>query len=289
MNNSLPFSALFRGLVFTCLACFWSACSNESPDEEQPDKSNRPTIQFSMLGDTASFQDSVISLSEKRKNKKDTSQVSQIIFSFPQIKQFAKKTVKDSLNVAILKMMLLNESGEIAYTSLSERQANFIEEYETNKADMAAFGGDFDMKWFCEVKIEVVLNTPNLLTLRFFEANFTGGAHANMCTRYLNFNMQTGQKIENKELFVENAGFEQQLLPVAEAKFKQFIQARELSPDEFQFEEGAFPMTQNIAVGQKGLILSYDPYELGAFALGSIELEIPYEEIYPILNKKLLR
>ncbi len=289
MNQFFTFSLPFRVLFVAYFVCFLSACADENTDENQSEFLSRPAIQFSMQGDTAAFQDTIIALSEKTKNKKDTAQVTKIEFSFPQIKNFYKKNIKDSLNTAILQMMLLNEFGEIAYSSLAERQANFIEEYETNKADMAAFGGDFDMKWFCEVKIEVLLNTPNLLSLRFFEANFTGGAHANMCTRYVNFDMKTGQKIEIKQIFVENLSFEQKISPIAEAKFKKLLLEKELSIDEFQFDAGTFPVTQNIAIGQKGLILSYDPYELGAFSLGSIELEIPYEEIYPILNKKLLR
>ena len=289
MNNFQPLFSPFRSFFSLFLLWLLSACATDAPDKPRPDKSERPTIRFAMQGDTARYQDSILALSEKKKSRKDTSQLTQIIFSFPQIKNFSKKGVKDSLNAAILKMMLLNEFGEIAHSSLQARQVNFISEYETNKADMAAFGGDFDIKWFCEVKIQVLLNTPNLLTLRFFEANFTGGAHANMATRYLNFDMNTGQKIAISQLFAENVNYEKPLLSVAEAKFKQFIQTRELSPDEFEFEQGAFPMSQNIAVGKKGLILSYDPYELGAFALGVIELEITYEEIYPILNKKLLR
>jgi hypothetical protein len=169
---------------------------------------------------------------------------------------------------------------------------NFIEEYKTYADDMKVDGlPSFEMKWNCEVRIGVLMNTNNLLSLSYFESNFTGGAHANATTRYLNFDLRTGKQIELKDVLKANtlAEIQTKIYPTAEQLFYKHTDALGIPREEILFPNGNFYLPTDFALTPEGLLFAYNPYEIAAYATGVIELLIPYSEVYNQLNMSTLQ
>lgn len=282
---------LLRAAFVATLAGGSTACNqdNTANNGNQTDSlsTNQLTLKFDMSGDTAAYQDTVLFRTEGNKPLREDADVSKIVLSFPRFDKFPNTNVRDTLNRAIQRLMLLDEFGDIAYKSLQQRMTDFINDYESSKIEMAGLGAEFDAKWTCEVSIKVLLNTPNLLSLQFYESNFTGGAHANYTTRYLNYDLRTGKQLQLSDVLIAN--YTEQLRPIAELKFQQVVSAMELSASDFEFEDGTFTLPRNFAITRTGLLFSYDPYELGAFSMGTIAFEVPYGDIFPLLNREVLK
>lgn len=214
--------------------------------------------------------------------------ITKIVFTFPKVDSFSKASIKDSINSIVQNLLLQDVVGELRYENVEGRMSEFLEEYKEHKTEMLDFGLP-SMNWVFEMKIDVLLNSSSLLSLRINQLEFTGGAHANSLTNYLTIDLRTGKILDLEELFIDD--FEQKLLSISEATFKRRVNLdldTNLVDTHYEFSEGTFMLPPNFSVGAKGLHFHYNPYDLGAFALGAISFEIPYLEILPIIDTNIL-
>ena len=80
----------------------------------------------------------------------------------------------------------------------------------------------------------------------------------------------------------------QQLTGLAEKKFREMKNMGEtdsLKDAGFWFDGNKFALSENFGVTETGLLFFYNPYEIAPWAMGSTELEIPFEEIQTLLKK----
>lgn len=214
--------------------------------------------------------------------------LTKIVFSYPWVDSFSQTSIKDSVNAIVQNLLLQDVVGELQYDDLETRMLEFLEEYKEHRKEMLEFqlpSGN----WVFEMKIDVLLNRPSLLSLRVNQLEFTGGAHANSWANYLTIDLGTGQVLNLKELFVEN--FEPTLLAISEAAFKRSLDLdldTNLVDTQYEFSTGTFMLPPNFSVGAEGLHFYYNPYDLGAFALGAISFEVPYQEILSIIDTNVL-
>lgn len=214
--------------------------------------------------------------------------ITKILFAFPEIDSFSETRIKDSINIIIQNLLLGDVVGELRYESVESRMLEFMTDYKENKKEMLEFqlpSGN----WVFEMKIDVLLNRPSLLSLRVSQLEFTGGAHANSWTNYLTIDLETGKVLRLEELFIDN--FEEQLLTISEAAFRRTVNLdadTSLVETHYEFATGAFMLPPNFSVGAKGLHFYYNPYDLGPFALGVISFDIPYREILSIIDTTVL-
>ncbi|NJK29927.1 MAG: DUF3298 domain-containing protein [Acaryochloris sp. SU_5_25] len=86
-------------------------------------------------------------------------------------------------------------------------------------------------------------------------------------------------------------GYAPKLNTIAE---KHFRQVRKLAANEslnragFWFEKDQFQVNANFAIAPQGLILFFNPYEIGPYVLGSTEIQIPYIELQTLIKDKTL-
>lgn len=241
--------------------------------------------------DTAYYTDQILFKSDSDVDTVDaeTEDVTKIVLSFPMIDSFSNSKTKDTINQVIKKLLLLDEAGDMAFSSVKARMDDFIKDYQEDQKDMADLGMEFSMKWSCEVIIKILLNSHETMSLSIFESNFTGGAHANSWTRLLNFDMKTGDRLRLSDFLVED--YQNELLPIAEDYFKESVDlptSVDLAATDFEFESGEFELPKNFAITSKGILFLYNPYEVGAFAMGTFEFLVPYQKIYHLVDKERL-
>lgn len=284
MKINSPIIALLLGF------CVWVSCSNDNTVENGETNLTNPAdirYQIMMQGDTALYHIEEVYKLEDNSKDYQKENITKIIFSYPLIDSFKIPSIKDSVNLLIKNTTLTNAIDGIIYKTLQDCMEEFISDYKSLKKEMKDFGLPYNLNWFLEFKIDVLFNSPSLMSLRINKLEFTGGAHANPWTGYISIDMRTGKKVNLDELLLNPN--DTILLALGE---KYFRKSTGLSPDtnlletHYEFNTGSFKLPDNFSVGKTGLSFHYNTYDLGPYSMGTLSFEIPYHELIAMIDKK---
>ena len=146
---------------------------------------------------------------------------------------------------------------------------------ELNSINTAFQNGDYQSDlWQETVNMTPVLNRSNVLVLRMNTTQFAGGS-PQLFNYYLNFDLETGRKLELKDLL--RPGYQKELIPI-------FIESLKISNYDFSFEFSLddFTISDNFFIQSDGLYLVYRGSDLGVL-VQIIEIRIPYEYLQELL------
>ncbi len=133
---------------------------------------------------------------------------------------------------------------------------------------------------FMETTYQVTNGTHGLLSILFRVADYwSGAAHPNQYFRVMNFNLIAGKEIMLADLFLPGSNFIQSIADYCIADLKK--------QDRLMFEAGAQPEAvnyQNWNITPEGLQISFDPYQVGPYALGPSTVAVPYTSLKQIIN-----
>jgi hypothetical protein len=139
------------------------------------------------------------------------------------------------------------------------------------------------LNWYYEEKFGVEMNGPRFLVVSRSWADYTGGAHGNYGKNYFVFDRETAGKISLSDLMGE--GFGQVL---TEKLNEELRESRELGRNDSLRQDGFFvdqvELTENFYLSSRGIGFHWDPYEIGPYAMGFVEVVVPYGKIGDILN-----
>lgn len=165
----------------------------------------------------------------------------------------------------------------------------FINDTKTMaKEDGEEFTGTIAYSLF--QKPELLPSVNNLVQVVIYSDVFMGGAHGMPNAEYLIFDMDLQSQIAfNDMIKSEKLGDIHALYYDA---FKAYL-AKELEitkeKDIREYEETwAFKLSENFYLNQEGLVMVYQPYEMGSYAQGFIELTVPYDKLGEILKVQYL-
>lgn len=126
-------------------------------------------------------------------------------------------------------------------------------------------------------RVGVVFHSPTILSLSHMSYAFTGGAHGNYGTAHICINPATGKTYTLS--MVLSASGKKQLNGLLE---KNFRKERNLSATAPLTEAGLFEnkitATDNFYLTGTGITFNYTPYEIGPYAMGEVEVFIPYSD-----------
>lgn len=131
----------------------------------------------------------------------------------------------------------------------------------------------------CEVSVEsegTVVDT--LLNYTIYRSSYLGGAHGMYSTEYHTYSLIDGYEFSAEDL-IGSEKMEALRKLIRTKLYEQYDAAddRELS------DRGFFPeyidVTDNFRVTPRSLIFHYNPYEIGCYANGDIDIEITREEL----------
>jgi len=161
-----------------------------------------------------------------------------------------------------------------AFSSINEAAEAFMLSYKEDKEQFP------DMAAGYESKIEITKSheSSELISLKSVIYGYMGGAHGYTILSYLNFDAQTGEKLKNDELFINNNAFKN----FAEKKFREKFDIAEdesINSSGFWFKDDVFTLPQSIGYEDEDLVLIYNQYEIASYAEGQIILRIPIDQI----------
>lgn len=152
--------------------------------------------------------------------------------------------------------------------------ANFIKMYEETVAVMSK---DAVVGWSGTVGGSVVKQTDKLVNIMLDTYTMTGGAHGNANKISLLFAPATGNKLSLNDVIKDTSGF----TALAETTFRKKLDipaGKSINSTIFTFTDDRFALPGNIFFINDSLLLHYNPYEIGPYAIGVTEVTIPYAQ-----------
>lgn len=182
-----------------------------------------------------------------------------------QINTEIQKTIISALNIG--------SPNEINSSSIEESINSFNNEYTMFKTDFP----ETIQVWEAQIDGEVMYQSSEIISIAMTYYTNTGGAHGNLNISLLNFNSETGQRIENNQLFNDTEAFK----ALAKPYFEKATKDKSLLLD-----YKAFKLPANIGYNEEGIILLYNTYEIAPYSTGIIEFVVPFEvaQSYLVFN-----
>ncbi|RYC70268.1 MULTISPECIES: DUF3298 and DUF4163 domain-containing protein [Spirosoma] len=165
-------------------------------------------------------------------------------------------------------------------SDLNKAAALFAADYQNMLTEMGSLGGCWELK----TTADTVFSNENVLTVKMETYAYTGGAHPNSNQSFFTFNRETGQPLNLSDMVSDTVA----LLGVVEKAFRkqqQLLPQYNLEERGYFLHDGRFFLPANVGLSPKGMIFYYNPYEIAAYAVGPIEVTVPYEQLNGILRE----
>lgn len=116
--------------------------------------------------------------------------------------------------------------------------------------------------------------------------SYAGGAHGVTNIAINNYDLRTGKRIDINKAVIDTAYFMDKVV-------KYFCKTYRIKQDAMQIETGLFyeledlPLPKQIGITNNGIVVAYNPHEIGPISIGTIIIVIPYEELGVVVNDDL--
>jgi hypothetical protein len=131
--------------------------------------------------------------------------------------------------------------------------------------------------WELDVRVEVIMDEGDVLSLAGHQSSYTGGAHGNYGTQLRSIDLATGHAIALTDIVEEWA-----LDDLTYEGQRQF-ELDDVPLDELWFENGEFELSDEFAIHPDGLLFYWAPYAIGPWSAGDFEIVIPWRDIDDLL------
>jgi hypothetical protein len=220
-------------------------------------------------------------------NKKDNPACNlRINFFYPEIEN--NKDLQERLQSLFISSFFGNEyAGFSPQKAVKSYSKTYVENYK-NAFEQSGYqeeikqvkenGEDF---YTFEKKMQntILFNQGNLVSQVINIYENTGGAHGASSTKGMVIDINTGKKLEYEDVFqVEMEEAISELLLFELMSARNYPNREALAEDGFDFE--VIRPTGNFVADDKGVTFIYNPYELGAYILGIVEIAVPYSDLF---------
>lgn len=199
-----------------------------------------------------------------------------------------KGTAADTLNKITLELVGASYFNDSFVIYTPEKTAKeFISVYHSAQEEFPESG----ITWMLDKQVSVDTVFKNMVTIRYDEASFTGGAHGNYFTQFNHYCLKPFKLLWLADFLNEPADTFQ-VIKIAEAVFRESEQLSaydNLTDEGFFFEDGIFRLNDNFHFTKEGVVFHFNIYEIQPYAKGPYDLLVPYKKLEHLLNMKLLK
>jgi len=118
-----------------------------------------------------------------------------------------------------------------------------------------------------------------VISIRFIVDSYLGGAHPSSHSVVLNYDLNAGTEIQLGDLFAAGSDY----LGILSTYCRSDLTEREL----LMFEEGVLPTPENYQswnISGQGLVINFDEYQVGPYAMGAQTVVVPYDALAEIIR-----
>jgi hypothetical protein len=130
------------------------------------------------------------------------------------------------------------------------------------------------------VSYEITAANKDFVSVLFSFYEYAGGAHPNITTESFNYDLNRNAPVSLADLFTPNSNY---LKVISDYSIRELKKLDTVS----DAEEGAGPKIENFHswnITPAGLKITFDRYQVGAYAVGEHEVVIPYSVLKPIIK-----
>ena len=113
---------------------------------------------------------------------------------------------------------------------------------------------------------------------------YTGGAHGSNFRQFVNYNLQTGEQIDEEQLFAEN--YQE---PLTQLLLQYMVEQNDEIALIQDWQEAGYNVddihpNDNFYLAEEGITYVFNPYDIAPYALGETEILIPWSALQNILK-----
>ncbi|ANH82494.1 hypothetical protein A8C56_17310 [Niabella ginsenosidivorans] len=171
--------------------------------------------------------------------------------------------------------------------SIKRLGSNFLQDFKEDIDTLKAAGNDTGhipyslMHYDQQLITNLIYNDKGYAVLNSSNYVYTGGAHGMYNETFYCFDLKQQKRLTRESILnIDSA----QLVPLLE---KYFRISYKLGPDKPLKEilfDNQLTLTNNFYFTSKGIGFLYQPYEIAAYAVGPVDIWIPYAELKPYIN-----
>jgi hypothetical protein len=176
------------------------------------------------------------------------------------------KTIEKRINDAIIRTAIGNDKKTV-------KISDWLKEVESLEENGEAYTESITCQLLERGPKHIVVSIST-------DSYFYGAAHPSMVLDILNFNLETGNIIGLSDVF--KPGYGKALKQLVE---KQFIKQNGFADWNFTPRNGDFELANEFSISSKGIVFSYNQYEIGPYAAGMPEVIVPYSLIIELFAK----
>ncbi|MCC6252601.1 MAG: DUF3298 domain-containing protein [Bacteroidia bacterium] len=186
------------------------------------------------------------------------------------------KTLTDSITNSFLGT---NIKVPLDYKAMDYVVDSFLYEYQMlDKSDTMNF---FAWEWDVTLQYDTVFT--NYLIADFSQYSYTGGAHGNSVQSFYTIDLNS-KKVLNLQDICSNVPELEKRMEVVFRKLFEISPKQNLEVEGFWFANNQFKLNNNFYFDKEKLVFLYNQYEVAAYAVGQIRLEIPLNSVKDILK-----
>lgn len=252
-------------LIYAITFPFW-ACSNVSGEKKSSDT------------DSLAFSYKVASYVQKDSKETDTNLLFQSTIIYPDIEFKKHSALRDSVESYIVYSVFRG------YKSAEEATKAFVEESLEQTKGLEGFS----MKgWQLYDSISVKTNSSKIFTIKVNHYSYTGGAHGEPSITYANFKRENGKRLTLTDIIEPNKFNALKELNVETLREIRKVEKGKTLEDAGLFISGNdLSLPSSFAITSQGLLLSYNYYEITAYAEGVVSYTIPFDKLKGILKEE---
>ncbi|HRZ95941.1 MAG TPA: RsiV family protein [Paludibacter sp.] len=205
---------------------------------------------------------------------------------------FMNDTILKTIRKTIVSGLYGKDYDTIPTDSLAKRYvAELIQEYKLNnepllekmnKKGRYSFDNEHNLEGFS------LLSDKIIFSYGISRYVFMGGAHGLNTRTFYNFDLKTGNKITENDIFV--AGFEKPLIELIKTRIiEQSKEDPELQPiitlEETDFWVDAIKHNGNFYITDESINYVFNPYEIAPYYMGQTEVVLSFERLKNLLKK----
>lgn len=252
----------------------WKEEANESGivlegDWKKPGGGNNPSFGFYATEQMIEFTNGVkiVNKTIKEENKAKRSEISD---AYPELTGIDSPAAKD-FNALVKKRVI--EMNDAYRKDLADMTAE----------DIKSLPGDVSLS--NDISYDVVLATNDLISISISDFTYMGGAHGGTMSNPINYDLKNNRELKLADIFEPNSNYLKVISDYAIADLKPRI--GEMSDDEW-LSKGAAPEADNYRswnLTKKGLMITFDAYQVAAYAAGPQTVIVPYDKLQSVLQK----
>lgn len=139
------------------------------------------------------------------------------------------------------------------------------------------------INYYLDIGFNVEYADNDLISLNFSNSTYTGGAHPNSSFFTLNYDLKNGRELKLADLFKSGTNYLQLLSAYSIKELQSRTDKGEnLGLAQDLWKDGAKPVAANFKswnLTRKGLIISFNPYQVGPYAVGPQFVFVPYAKL----------